>query len=143
MKAPLAIIVLMAAGLGVSALATRFGDRQTMTSPPDGVLEGFVRQVVQGHYDIATKYVSVSQGTTMDVKTLKAWFEPRRGQLGAVNTVDTGIDRMDGARASARAIVAAEHASLVLKAPLVWERGGWRIAALPEEVQLTRHRGEH
>jgi hypothetical protein len=143
MKAPLAIVLLMAAGLGVPAVAMRFGDRQTMTSPPDAVFESFVRQVAEGRYDIAVKYLSVPLATTTDAKTLRTWFEPRRGQLGPINGVDAGIDRMDRSHASARAIVDAEHRSLVLKAALVWEAGGWRIAALPEEVQLTAHPGEH
>jgi hypothetical protein len=143
MRASFAVPALMVAGLGVSGLAIGFGDRQTMTPPPDAVLESFVRQLAEGRHDMAVKYLSVSLLTTTDAETLKTWFEPRRGQLGDLSGVDAEIDRMDRVRASARAIVDAEHASLVLKAPLVWEAGGWRVAALPEDVQLMPHPGAH
>jgi hypothetical protein len=137
MKGLLRIVAVMAAGLGASALATRYGDRQTMTSPPDAVLESFARQVSKGHYDLAVKYLAGPVAGTTDANALKAWFEPQRERLGSVNGVDAEIDRMDQERAYVRAIVDAERGSLVLIGPLVWEREGWRVGALPDEVRFT------
>jgi hypothetical protein len=139
MRAVLTIVALMAAGLGASGLATRYGDRQLLTPPPDAVLESFIRQVSEGRYDMAVKYLSGSLAATTGANTLRAWFEPQRERFGDVNGVDAQIDRMNQERAYARAIVEAERGSLVLKAPFVWEFGGWRVAALPEEVRLTPH----
>lgn len=139
MRALLRIVVVMAAGLGASALATRYGDRQTMTSSPDAVLESFARQVSKGHYDLAVKYLAGPIAGTSAANALRTWFEPQRERLGSVNSVDAEIERMDQERAYVRAIVDAERGSLVLTAPLVWEREGWRVGALPDEVRFTPH----
>jgi len=130
-KAALAIVAIVAAGLGVPAVAIHFGDRQTFVAPPDAVLEGFAREVGERRYDMATRYLSTALSRTVDAETLRARFEPRRRELGDLNGVDAEIAWIDRTRASARVTIDAQRGSMELIAPLVWDHGVWAIDALP------------
>jgi hypothetical protein len=130
-KAGLAIVAIIAAGLGVPAVAIHFGDRQTFVAPPDAVLEGFAREVGERRYDMATRYLSTALSRTVDAETLRARFEPQGRELGDLNSVDTEIEWMNRTRASARATIEAQRGSMELTVPLVWDHGVWAIDALP------------
>jgi hypothetical protein len=134
-KAALAIVAIIAAGLGVPAVAIHFGDRQTLVAPPDAVLESFAREVGERRYDMATKYLSNALSRTVDAGTLRARFEPRRRELGDVDNVEAEIEWMDRTRASAKARIEAQRGVLELIVPLVWEHGVWAIDALPAEAE--------
>jgi hypothetical protein len=137
-KAALAILLIIAGGLGVSALAMHFGDRQTLVAPPDAVLESFAREVSERRYGMATKYLSTALLRTADAETLRARFEPGLRELGEVDNVDAQIEWMDRTRASATATIDAERGSVRLTVPLVWDRGVWTIEELRATTQLPR-----
>ncbi len=131
MKALLVIVAIIAAGLGVPAVAIHFGDRQTLVAPPDAVLESFAREVGERRYDMATRYLSTALSRTVDAETLRAKFEPRRREQGDVDNVEAEVEWMDRTRAAARATIQAQRGSMELTVPLVWDHGVWAIDALP------------
>jgi hypothetical protein len=130
-KAVAAIVAIIAAGLVGPAVAIHFGDRQTFVAPPDAVLEGFARAAGERRYDIATRYLSTALSRTVDAETLRARFEPRRRELGDIDTIEAEVEWMDRTRASAKATIGAQRGSMELIVPLVWDHGGWAIDALP------------
>jgi hypothetical protein len=130
-KALLVIVAIIAAGLGVPAVAIHFGDRQTLVAPPDAVLESFAREVGERRYDMATRYLSTALSRTVDAETLRAKFEPRRREQGDVDNVEAEVEWMDRTRAAARATIQAQRGSMELTVPLVWDHGVWAIDALP------------
>ena len=109
---------------GARRLAMRFGDRQTLTPPPDAVLESFVRQMSGRRYDMAIEVPVALAGRHRRRGHAEGMVRATPRTLGEVNGVDAEIDRMNQERASRGRSIEAERGSLVLNAPLVWESGG-------------------
>ena len=139
MKAALAVVVIVAAGLGVSAIAIRLGDRGTLTAPPDAVVESFARDLAERRFDLTAKYLSQALRHSIRAETIRAKYAAPVGALGEVNAVDAELEWMDRNRASAKATIRADAGSLTLRARLIWESAGWVLETLPEsEARMPR-----
>jgi hypothetical protein len=131
-RSALAVAAIIAAGLGVSAIAIRLGDRGTLAAPPDAVLESFARDLAERRFDLAPKYLSRELKRSARDDTIRDRYAPRLEALGGVNGVDAELEWMDRDRAAATATIRAGNGSVMLGARLVWERGGWLLEALPD-----------
>jgi hypothetical protein len=77
--------------IGMSTLAVeRFHDRETFTSPPDAVAEGFVREVVTKRWDRAKPYLVEPESMSDDDLEMlqKSWGEPSRIEAELISRDD-------------------------------------------------------
>jgi hypothetical protein len=133
MRDLLIVLAVVAGGLAIAAGAV-FGlhDRQTFVPPPEAVVEGFAREVVQRRYELAVNYLARDLRAKTGADGLRATFDPMRQRIGTPNQVSGEPDWMEEFAASARARIDGESGSAVLPFQLVREQGLWRIARLPE-----------
>lgn len=136
MKPIMSVLVVMAAALGIVALAIAAGDRQTLVPPPDAVAESFARQMAGRRYALGLRYLSPRLRERIGEEALRRWFDPVRQQLGDVNAVDARLEWIERDRASATASIDAEHGGAVLKLDMVFRQGLWVIDALPADVPV-------
>jgi len=140
MKPVISVLVVMAAALGVVALAIAGGDRQTLVSPPDAVAESFARQMAGRRYVLGLRYLSPQLRERIGEEELRRWFDPVRQQLGVANAVDARLEWVERDRASATASIDAEHGRAILKLDMVSRQGLWVIDDLPADVPVgVRH----
>jgi hypothetical protein len=94
MKELLGITLSFAILAGMTALAVeRFGDRELFVSPPDAVVEDFVRAVVNGRYDQARAFLADEHSMPDDeLRALQA-------ELGDPSHIDAKIASRDDTRA--------------------------------------------
>ena len=125
-----ALVVLGAAVFGLH-------DRHTLVPPPQAVGEGFMRQLVHGHYDLATNYM-VSEARGPSRRQLAEMFEPARRQLRAVHQVsaDPPLDERDG-QTVVQASADAANGRATLSLRLVQEHGLWRVREVPGRAVLV------
>lgn len=120
MKHVAGIAIALALLTGASLLAVEtFDDRALFVPPPDAVAEAFTREVLTRRYDRANSYLATP--------VQREELEQLRQRLGESENVESEIVEQDRARASAR--ITLKSARFVLS--LVWEKGEWKVAALP------------
>jgi hypothetical protein len=125
----LIVLAVVAGGLACAAAAVfGLGDRQTFVPPPEAVVEGFARQVIQRRYDLAATYLGRALRTHTDGEGLRARFEPLRQRIGTPNQVSAEREWMQESEASARALVEGDSGRTVLQFRLRREQGLWRLA---------------
>jgi hypothetical protein len=133
------IVLAVVAGALVLAAGAVFGlhDRQTFVPPPEAVVEGFAREVVQRRYDLAVNHLGRDLRATTGADELRATFDPMRSRIGTPNQVSGEPDWMQESTASARARIDGEFGNAVLPFRLAREQGLWRITQLPEDVAVV------
>jgi hypothetical protein len=130
MKAIAALLGVTALSLAVVACAVlALGDRTVLVSPPDAVVEGFVRALQLRRFDQARSYLSRSAtASSPDLRTRIERFERTAGRIENVHGRLLAIGRE-----TARAIVEVKTANgrtTDVAFPLVREHWEWRIADL-------------
>jgi hypothetical protein len=138
MRDLLTILAVVAGGLALAAAAILvFHDRQTFVPPPEAVVENFARQVAEGRYELAVKYLGRELRATTSAADLRATFDPMRQRIGTPNQVSGEADWVQETGASARARVDGESGNAVLPFRLAPEQGLWRITELPRDLAVV------
>ena len=136
MKTILAILAIVAVGLGAVGAAIALGDRQLFVQPPDAVAENFAREIAERRYDLALSALAKPLKAGLGADGLRDKVR-RLEAIGETNSVEAAILWMTGERASARAIVEAEYGTAVLDLRLTREHGLWVIDELPAEIPIS------
>lgn len=125
MRAVVLVVTVTAGALGVVGASIGVGhDTGTLVSPPEAVVEQFVRKLAGARYDVAEAH--------LDERT-PAWRErvrtsSRALRAAAVYQVEGRPGAATGDRASATAIVTTARAGrIVMSFGLVRRAGSWRI----------------
>lgn len=108
------------------------GDRQVLVPPPDAVAESFTREVVEGRYQLASKYLSRDLRKRVSAADLRRRFRPVRAQLGPPHTVAATLDWLGNEEAMARAMVDTSRGSAVLSLSFTREQGLWVLREVPD-----------
>jgi cell shape-determining protein MreC len=120
MKHVAAIVAAFAVLFGAAAFAVQtLEDRQTFVPGPDAIAEAFTREVLTKRYDRANSYLA-NEVPREELEQLQA-------RLGEVQNVETETIEQHLTRAVAEVKLKSKSFEL----PLVWQRGEWRVAALP------------
>jgi hypothetical protein len=115
--------------LGFLTLSLR--DTGTLVPPPEGVAEGFVRQLATSRVRQTRQYLSRDARASLSPERLAAWFRDLEAAIGRVQTIEGKSSRISGDKADARVVVTGRITSTALTFHLVREQGLWVIAELP------------
>jgi hypothetical protein len=127
MKALLLVAAATAAALAVVAVSVGAGhDTSTLVSPPDAVVEQFVRKLAGARYDVALAHLDDrSPAMREHVRTTS---DALRARAGAIDQVEGKAGVIDGDSATASAIVTTERAGdITMDFTLIRRAGSWRI----------------
>jgi hypothetical protein len=143
MKGPLGVLVTMAVAIGITAAALfGLGDRSLLASPPEAVVEDFMRKLETGRYVRAREDLSddiVEQVGPDSLRALQRALEARIGKI-----VDVHGERLWMTRNAARAaavLTTESRKEVEVELPLVWSSGEWAVAdvrGLERERPATR-----
>jgi hypothetical protein len=143
MKGPLGVLVTMAVAIGITAAALfGLGDRSLLASPPEAVVEDFMRKLETGRYVRAREDLSddiVEQVGPDSLRALQRALEARIGKI-----VDVHGERLWMTRNAARAaavLTTESQKEVEVELPLVWSSGEWAVAdvrGLERERPATR-----
>ena len=140
MKA-VSLLLFLCAGLSVSGIAIRLGDRQTLVAPPGARVEGFLRELQTRRSQLAVKYLSDELRQHAPASGLQQAFLGLEAAFGDVENVDAETLSWDRQSAKARGqLVSINGRRMALDFSLKWERGQWAIEGLPEPFMATRAR---
>ena len=132
MKAPLAVIAVMAVALGVAALAlVGLDDRGTLVPPPEAEAESFMRALATHRYEQALPRAA-DELRRQGVPALRRWQEDFERARGRVRDVRGLSSRSSGESAEARVALTAGGGEVVLPVRLVRRHGEWRVLSAPE-----------
>jgi hypothetical protein len=133
-------VLAIGAGLGLCTASIHLGDRSVLTSPPDAVAEGFVRELASERYERALPYLADSAQSRISVDTLRQYRAVKLRDETAWD-VSSQILSETKANATARAVVRyAEGDSVVFRFPLEFSSGSWSITYLPRMTDHPRSR---
>ena len=129
MKDLLVVAVVMAGALGIVAGGVGAGhDTGTLVSPPEAVVEQFVRKLAGARYDVALAHLD-DRSPVMQVR-IRTTSDALRARAGAIGQVEGKLGVIDGDRAMATAIVTTERAGEIrMEFRLIRHAGSWRIAS--------------
>jgi hypothetical protein len=133
-----ACAVIASALLLVAAAVFGAGDRAMLVPPPDAVAESFVRELVTGRYDLATKYLESAVRRRLGADGLRRRYEPMRRSLGKIDQVEADMEFIDGERAGARARVEGDAGTAAMAMRFGREYGLWVVSDLPEPSMALR-----
>lgn len=124
-------ILVIGAGLGLCAASIQLGDRSIMTSPPDAVTEGFVRELASERYERAIPYLTDERQNNINADTLKD-FHTRHLKDEGVWDVSSETTSRNSLRARTRTTIRyAEGDSVTFQIPLAFSSGKWSVSDLP------------
>ena len=129
-------IFAVVAATGVTLLVLGFltlnrRDTGTLVPPPEGVAEGFVRQLATSRVRQTRQYLSRNARASLSPERLAAWFGDLEAAVGFVQTIECEISRVSGDSADALVVVMGEIKSIALTFHLVREHGLWVVSELP------------
>jgi hypothetical protein len=130
---PIATILGLVAGTLALLAAVVFGlgDRRTMVSPPEAVVENFVRALGRGRFPQAHRYLSSEAGRRITVARLAEATRHLESRIGDIRDVKGEEGRLSGDDAEAIALVQTPDAGEVrLPLRLHREAGEWRLLGI-------------
>ena len=131
------LLLFLCAGLGVSAIAIRLGDRQTLVPAPEARVEAFLRELQTHRSQLAVKYLSDDLRQSAAATALQQAFNVLEASIGDVENVDAETLTLDRQSATARGkLVTIKGGPTTLDFGLKWQRGEWAIAVLPEPLSV-------
>jgi hypothetical protein len=131
----LSLLVFVCAGLGVSFVSVRLGDRQTLVPPPEARVEAFLRELHTRRSQLAVRYLTGELRRHISASGLQHAFGGVEAAIGDVGNVDAATLSWDRQSARVRGeLVSANGRRTVLDFGLKWERGEWTIEVLPEAL---------
>jgi hypothetical protein len=124
------LLLIAAAILGAMAVVVASvglgGDTSTFVSPPEVVVEQFVRKLATGRYDVALAHLDEDSPAVRE--RIQTTSDQLRARTGAIEQVEGQPGAIDGDRATATAVVTTERAGeITMWFPLVRRFGSWRI----------------
>jgi hypothetical protein len=127
MKALLLVAAVTAAALAVVAVSVGAGhDTSTLVSPPEAVVEQFVRKLAGARYDVALAHLDDRSPAMRE--HVRITSDALRARAGAIDQVEGKPGVFDGDRATATAVVTTERAGeLTMEFTLIRRAGSWRI----------------
>jgi hypothetical protein len=130
-------ILAVIAATGVTLLVLGFltlnrRDTGTLVPPPEGVAEGFVRQLATSRFRQTRQYLSQNARASLSPERLAAWFADLEAAIGQVQTIEGRSSRVADDDADARVVLVGEIKSIELTFHLVREQGLWLVSRLPE-----------
>ena len=128
MKALLLVAAVTAGAFALVAGSVVAGrDTSTLVSPPDAVVEQFVRKLATGRYDVARAHLTDDSPTMRE--RIRRTSDALRARAGAINQVEGKPGVIDGDRAEATTVVTTERAGeITIPFTLVRRNGSWRIS---------------
>jgi hypothetical protein len=129
MKDLLVVAAVAAGALGVVAGSVGGGhDTATLVSPPEAVVEQFVRKLAGARYDVALAHLDDRSPAMRD--RIRTTSDALRVRAGAIGQVEGKRGVIDGDRATAAAIVTTERAGeMTMEFRLIRHAGSWRITS--------------
>ena len=129
MKDFLVVAAVAAGALGIVAGSVGAGhDTGTLVSPPEAVVEQFVRKLAGARYDVALAHLHGRSPAMSD--RIRTTSDALRARAGAIGQVEGKRGVIDGDRATATAIVTTERAGdITMEFRLIRHAGSWRIAS--------------
>ena len=127
MKALISVVAVVVATLFVVGMIVAVGhDTSVLVSPPESVVEQFVRKLATGRYDVALQHLDDDAPAARE--RIRAASDMLRGRAGAIEQVVGTPGLLDGDRASANAVISTERAGEIsMEFMLVRRAGSWRI----------------
>jgi hypothetical protein len=107
--------------------AERITDR-LIGSPPQDVVEGFVRELVTGDFDRAMPYLRNDLATQTHPVSLEIWAANLESVIGPIHDIRGEVEWTSRHRAQARAVLATASREVTISFHLVLEDGHWSIA---------------
>jgi hypothetical protein len=129
MRALLVVATVIAGALAIVAASIGAGhDTSTLVSPPEAVVEQFVRKLAAGRYDVALAHLDENSPAIRD--RIRTTSDQLRARAGAIEQVEGKPGVIDGDRATATAVVTTERAGdSAMKFRLIRRAGSWRISS--------------
>jgi hypothetical protein len=129
MKDLLVVAAVTAGALGIVAGSVGAGhDTGTLVSPPEAVVEQFVRKLAAARYDVALAHLDNRSPAMRD--RIRTTSDALRARAGAIGQVEGKRGAIDGDSATATAIVTTERAGeITMEFRLIRHAGSWRIAS--------------
>jgi len=129
MKDLLVVAAVAAGALGVVAGSVGAGhDTDILVSPPEAVVEQFVRKLAGARYDVALAHLD-DRSPAVRVR-IRTTSDALRARAGAIGQVEGRRGVIDGDRATATAIVTTERAGdITMEFRLIRHAGSWRIVS--------------
>jgi hypothetical protein len=126
----LGALLTIALALGVAA-GSLFGlrDRSVLASPPESVVEDFVRKLAAGRYVRAHGDLSDDLAGQVGPDSLRSLLRALERRVGEI--VDVRGERLWMTRDSARAATAlktSRRREVAIEFPLTWSNGEWAVA---------------
>ena len=127
MKALLLIAAVTAGALAVVVVSVIAGhDASTLVSPPDAVVEQFVRKLAAGRYEVARAHLADDSPAMRE--RIRMTSDALRARAGAINQVEGKQGVIDRDRATVKAVVTTERAGeITMEFTLIRRAGSWRI----------------
>jgi hypothetical protein len=128
MKEVFVLLAVAAAALGIVGASVSLGhDRMTLVSPPEAVVEEFVRKLAGGRYDVAMQHLE--QDSPEMRARVRDTSDTLRARAGGINQVEGQEGTMDGDMATASARITTERAGeITMDFTLFRRQGSWKIA---------------
>ena len=127
MKALLLVAAVTAGALALVAVSVVAGrDTSTLVSPPEAVVEQFVRKLAAARYDVARAHLAADSPAMRErIRTISGSL---RARAGGVEQVEGQAGTIDGDMATASALITTRRAGTITMAlTLVRRAGSWRI----------------
>ena len=129
MKALLLIVAVTAGALALVAVSVIAGhDASTLVSPPDAVVEQFVRKLAAGRYEVARAHLADDSPAMRE--RIRMTSDGLRAGAGGIEQVEGQPGAIDDDTATASALVTTRRAgTITMGFTLVRRAGSWRITA--------------
>jgi len=127
MKALLLVAAVTAGALALVAVSVVAGrDTRTLVSPPEAVVEQFVRKLAAARYDVARAHLADDSPAIRE--RIQTTSDALRARAGAIIQVEGRPGVIDGDRATTTAVVTTERAGeITMEFRLIRRAGSWRI----------------
>jgi len=127
MKALLIVAAVVAGALGIVAGSVGAGhDTGTLVSPPDAVVEQFVRKLAGARYDVALAHLEDHSPAMRE--RVRMTSDALRARAGAIDQVEGRPGAIEGDEATATAVLTTERAgNMTMEFRLIRRAGSWRI----------------
>lgn len=124
------LLLIAAAVLGALAIVAVSvgpgGDTSTLVSPPDAVVEQFVRKLATARYDVALAHLDDDSPAMRE--RVRITSDTLRARAGAIEQVEGKPGVIAEDRATATAVVTTERAGdITMQFWLIRRAGSWRI----------------
>jgi hypothetical protein len=123
---PIALVTAAALGL-VGAIVGPGHDTTILVSPPESVVEQFVRKLAGGRYDVARDHLYTDSPAMRD--RIRSTSNQLRMRAGGISQIEGELEGLDANRARATAVITTERAgTITMEFELARRAGSWRIA---------------